>query len=62
MLIIAGAYNGGMIQPENIGNYNPVVLIYDILGFRFGQARARRSAYPHDALAISSFPRRVFRR
>ena len=61
MLIIAGAYNGGMIQPGNIGNYNPVDLMPDVLQHRFGNARGELIAnFAMIALAISSFPGACF--
>jgi cytosine permease len=61
MLIIAGAYNGGMIQAANIGNYNPVAVMPDILQHRFGAENGKTIAnIAMIALAISSFPGACF--
>jgi len=54
LLVIAGAYGGGMVKPENLGSYNPVVLLPDILG----SSKAANIALI--ALAISSFPAACF--
>jgi cytosine permease len=61
MLIIAGAYNGKMIQPEHVGSYNPVLLMSDILQHRFGGESGDKIAnIAMIALAISSFPAACF--
>jgi len=61
LLIVAGAYGGDMIQPANIGNYNPVALIYDILQAKFGAESGKTVGdITMIALAISSFPAACF--
>ncbi len=61
MLIIAGAYGGGMIRAEHIGNYNPVYLMSDIFSDRFGGAVWPNIAnIAMIALAISALPGGVF--
>ncbi len=50
ILVIAGAYGGGMVSPENMGELNPVKLMGDSL--ILGQANANWVLL---ALAISSF-------
>jgi cytosine permease len=61
ILIVAGAYGGGMVQPAHIGNYNPVVLMSDILQFKFGVAQGNMIANATMiALAISSLPGACF--
>ena len=53
LLIVAGAYGAGLIQPVNAGNLNPVELMPDILGSRFANIAMI-------GLAISSFPGACF--
>jgi cytosine permease len=61
MLVIAGAYNGGMVHTANIGNYNPVELMPDIFQHRFGPESGKKIAnIAMIALAISSFPGACF--
>jgi cytosine permease len=61
MLIIAGAYGGNMIRPANIGNYNPVDLMYDIFQAQFGAHSGKTIGdVATIALAISSFPAACF--
>jgi cytosine permease len=61
MLIVAGAYNGNMLKPENLGNYNPVDLMPNILQHRFGAESGKTIAnIAMIALAISSFPGACF--
>ncbi len=53
VLVIAGAYGGGMISAANMGNFNPIELMGDILG--------EGSVRPITVLlAISSFPPACF--
>ena len=61
LLIVAGAYGANMVQPEHIGNYNPVDLMPDILGAKFGKPLgAQIFNGTMIALAISSFPGACF--
>jgi cytosine permease len=53
LLIIVGAYNLGLVQPEHIGNMNPVQLMPDILGTRYANIAMI-------GLAIASFPGACF--
>jgi cytosine permease len=61
IFIVAGAYGGNMIQKANIGNLNPVDLIYDILRAKFGAESGKTIGdIAMIALAISSFPAACF--
>jgi cytosine permease len=61
MLIVAGAYNGGMVPTESVGNYNPVDLMSNILQHRFGAETGKTiNNIAMIALAISSFPGACF--
>ena len=53
ILIVAGAYGTGLIQPEHLGNLNPVDLMPDLLGARFANICLI-------GLAIASFPGACF--
>jgi cytosine permease len=53
MLVVAGAYGGKMVQPQNLGVLNPVTLMPDLIG-KTGANLAMI------ALAISAFPGACF--
>lgn len=61
MFIVAGAYGGKLVQPANVGVYNPIALMPDILQAKFGAGTGKYVASAVTiALAISSFPGACF--